>query len=224
MNSVVKLWGQCSPREQWMAVLVALVLLGCLWLLLGHDGLSRELGRLETARAAADARTAQAVSALGELEVRAANRPDAALQIQLEALRRERDRQMVVLERDTAALIRPQVMQQVLQDLLRSQPGLRLQELASFSERVEPSMAEMARDAAQGALDPATVRLYRHGVRLRLEGSYFELRDYLRAIEAGRQQLFWERLEYQVSAAGPGRASIELILYTLGREEGWIGV
>lgn len=224
MERLQKIWRQFSPREQWMAVLVALTLLGSLWLLLGHDGLSRELRRLEAARMAADARTTQAVIALDELRARAANRPDAALLHQLEALRQERDQRKAALERDTAALIRPQVMQQVLQDLLRSRPGLRLHELASFTELVEPPVSEMARDAVQGELGAQSVRLYRHGVRLRLEGSYFELRDYLRAIEAGRQQLFWDRLEYQVKEAGPGRARIELTLYTLGQEEGWIGV
>ena len=45
-------------------------------------------------------------------------------------------------------------------------------------------------------------------MRLTLEGSYFELRDYLRGIEQqsrqpGGRRLFWERLDYQVDEAGP---------------------
>ncbi|MOA64740.1 hypothetical protein D3C78_1908920 [compost metagenome] len=66
-------------------------------------------------------------------------------------------------------------------------------------------------------------------MRVTLEGSYFELRDYLRAIEQqslapGGRRLFWERLDYQVGEAGPGQARIVLELYTLSREAGWVGV
>ena len=80
-----------------------------------------------------------------------------------------------------------------------------------------------ASGTAQAAVEPAPV-LYRHGMRVTFEGSYFEVRDYLRSIEGGDWRLFWERLDYQVGEAGPGRARITLELYTLSREAGWVGV
>ena len=114
-------------------------------------------------------------------------------------------------------------MQQVLQELLQSRPGLHLLRLDSFSERVAVPVDTQVAEALKGS-PLQSLQLYRHGVRLTLEGSYFELRDYLQAIEASGRHLFWERLDYQVGEAGPGRARIELELFTLGQAEGWIGV
>ena len=77
--------------------------------------------------------------------------------------------------------------------------------------------------ALQLAVAPA-VSLYRHGVRLTLEGGYFELIAYLQAVQASGWRLHWQQLDYQVDAGGSGRASIRLELYTLSRQAGWVGV
>ena len=113
-------------------------------------------------------------------------------------------------------------MRRVLEDLLRAQPGLNLMAVESFSAPLEvPGEAEPAKD--EKAVAPA-VSLYRHGVRLTLEGGYFELIAYLQAVQATGWRLHWQQLDYQVDAGGSGRASIRLELYTLSRQAGWVGV
>jgi MSHA biogenesis protein MshJ len=232
MNTLLQRWHGLSAREQWMAVAVALLLPAMAWLLLGHDPLAQRLARLQTERQAADTRLLEARSAQAELQARAAADPDRALRQALLAAQALREHQLAGLEQETAALIDPQRMQQVLQDLLQSRPGLRLLALESFSAPLElpaalPADGQAAVD--KDKQDAATPVLYRHGMRLTLEGSYFELRDYLRGIEqqslaAGGRRLFWERLDYQVGEAGPGQARITLELYTLSRQAGWVGV
>ncbi|MBV2133425.1 type II secretion system protein M [Pseudomonas sp. MAP12] len=244
MNPLLQRWHALAPREQWMAFAVALLLPAMAWLMLGHDPLAQRLKQLQGEQQGAETRRLDARSALAELQARAAVDPDLALRQALLAAQAVRDGQLDALQRETAALIDPQRMQRVLQDLLQTRPGLRLLGLESFSAPLvlpaapaadpqrpasgQPAAVATANTANPAAPAPAPI-LYRHGMRLTLEGSYFELRDYLQDIERqslgqdGRR-LFWERLDYQVDEAGPGKARITLELYTLSREAGWIGV
>jgi MSHA biogenesis protein MshJ len=236
MNALLQRWQGLAPREQWLAAAVALLLSSMAWLAFGHEPLAQRLKQLEGEQRSAEMRRLEARVTLAELQARAAVDPDQALRQALRAAQALRDHQLEGLDRETAALIDPQRMQQVLQDLLQRRPGLRLLALESFSAPLElpvPLPAADGRPAAvNGAADsaaPAPPVLYRHGIRLTLEGSYFELRDYLQGIEAqslaaGGRRLFWERLDYRVGEAGPGQAKITLELYTLSREAGWIGV
>ncbi len=233
MNPLLQRWQALAPREQWLACAVALLLLALGWLQFGHEPLAQSLRRVEGERQSAQARRLEARRALAELQARAAVDPDLALRQALLAAEAVRDGQLAALQRDTAALIDPPHMQQVLQELLQSRPGLRLLGLESFSAPLvlpappaAPAAPAVAGQPASAAT-PAPI-LYRHGMRLTLEGSYFELRDYLRDVEQRSQQggrrLFWERLDYQVGEAGPGKARIVVELYTLSREAGWVGV
>lgn len=233
MNPLLQRWQALAPREQWLACAVALLLLALGWLQFGHEPLAQSQRRLDGERQSAQARRLEARRALAELQARAAVDPDLALRQALLAAEAVRDGQLAALQRDTAALIDPPHMQQVLQELLQSRPGLRLLGLESFSAPLvlpappaTPAAPAVAGQPA-GAAAPAPI-LYRHGMRLTLEGSYFELRDYLRDVEQRSQQggrrLFWERLDYQVGEAGPGKARIVVELYTLSREAGWVGV
>lgn len=233
MNPLLQRWQALAPREQWLACAVALLLLALGWLQFGHEPLAQSLRRVEGERQSAQARRLEARRALAELQARAAVDPDLALRQALLAAEAVRDSQLAALQRDTAALIDPPHMQQVLQELLQSRPGLRLLGLESFSAPLvlpappaAPAAPAVAGQPASAAT-PAPI-LYRHGMRLTLEGSYFELRDYLRDVEQRSQQggrrLFWERLDYQVGEAGPGKARIVVELYTLSREAGWVGV
>jgi len=236
MNALLQRWQGLAPREQWLAVAVALLVPALAWLAFGHEPLALRLKQLENEQRSAETRRLEARTGLAELQARAAVDPDQALRQALRAAQALRDHQLEGLDRETAALIDPQRMQQVLQDLLQRRPGLRLLALESFSAPLELPAPLPAADgqpvaavAEQGKKDAATPVLYRHGMRLTLEGSYFELRDYLQGIEAqslaaGGRRLFWERLDYQVGEAGPGQAKITLELYTLSREAGWVGV
>ena len=70
----------------------------------------------------------------------------------------------------------------------------------------------------------APLTLYKQGLRLSLEGGYFDLLSYLQAIQASGWRLHWDSLDYQVGKEAGAPATITLVLYTLSREAGWIGV
>lgn len=221
MKSLMQRWSSLQPREQWLALLVLTSLILMLWSSLGHDPLQHALQRLQQEQQQALQREQQARQALATLQARSANQPAVALRKALEQARGERDSLRRQLQRDTARLVSPQQMQRVLRELLPERSNLHLLGLESSTRRIEPPLLASATDALQSG--QAAV-LYRHGLRLTLEGSYFELRDYLQAVETAAGQLLWEGLDYRVGEAGPERARIELEIFTLSSEEGWIGV
>lgn len=231
MNRWRQRWRVLAAREQWLAYGVGLALLAALYLLLLGEPLSARQRALETERQGAEARRLAAQAGLAELAAKRAADPNLAYRSALLAAQASRDQLLGAIDRSTAGLVAPATMKRLLQDLLRAQPQLRLLGLESFSEPLQlpgaqsPAQAPVAGVAVEKAQPSAApLTLYRHGMRLTLEGGYFDLLNYLQAIAASDWRLHWERLDYEVGAAGPGRARITLELSTLSREAGWIGV
>ena len=68
----------------------------------------------------------------------------------------------------------------------------------------------------------AGVKIYRHGMRVEFKGRYFDIVKYLQSLEGLPWKVFWgevslETDEYPVS-------KVSLVIYTLSRYPGWIGV
>ncbi len=222
MNKWQQRWQGLAPREQWLAYAVGLVLCGMLYLLLLGDVLAARVARQQSAGHIAEARRLEAASALAELQARLAADANIPLRSALLAASASREELIRQIDQNTAELVTPEKMRGVLEDLLRAQQGLQLLGLESFSEPVKlPDIADATTAPGQAK---APVTLYRHGLILRLEGGYFDLLNYLQAIQGSPWKLNWDRLDYQVGEAGPGRAAISLKLYTLSRNAGWVGV
>ncbi len=164
----------------------------------------------------------EAHAATAELQARLAVDPDANIRQALGQARAREATLLADIDRTTRALVSPAAMKRLLQDLLHERPGLALVALESFSEPLELPEAQPAGEPdGQRAVVPA---LYRHGLRITLEGGYFDLVEYLEAIRDSGWRLHWDRLDYQVGEGGPQRARIRLELHTLSREAGWVGV
>ena len=71
-------------------------------------------------------------------------------------------------------------------------------------------------------LDAADLpHIYRHGVQLRLEGSYFDVLAYVTDLEQSGWQFRWRSLDYRVTDYP--RAVVDLHLETLSRDRELIG-
>ncbi|MES2821879.1 MAG: type II secretion system protein GspM [Pseudomonadota bacterium] len=222
MNKILQRWQGMAPREQWMAYGVGLVVLVVLYMLLIGDPLAKRLAAQTVAFNNAEASRLEAEAGFAALQARLAADPNLQYRNVLLAAASNRQALIEQIDQNTAALVTPDRMKALLQDLLRSQPGLRLVGLQSFSEAVRLPGSETPAAGAPPAVTPVT--LYRHGVRLQLEGGYFDLLAYLQAIQGTEWHLNWESLDYRVGDAGPGRARIRLQLSTLSRQAGWVGV
>ncbi|WP_068827417.1 type II secretion system protein GspM [Pseudomonas sp. BMS12] len=220
MNKWLQRWLGLAPREQWLTYGVGLALLGMLYLLLVGDPLAAKVARQEAAVRLAEARAAEASAGLADLQARLAADPNIPYRSALLASSANREELIRQIDNGTAELVTPEKMKAVLQSLLQAQQGLGLVAMQSFSEPVQLPDPEAKEDKA--AVAPVT--LYRHGLVLQLEGGYFDLLNYLQAVQSSGWKLNWDSLDYRVGEAGPGRAQISLKLFTLSRKAGWVGV
>lgn len=106
-------------------------------------------------------------------------------------------------------ILDPATMAQVLEDMLANQRGLRLLRARNLdAER----LLESDNDAP----------LYRHTLRLELEGPYLALLDYLEELEALPWRIYWQGIEIDAKDYPRNRVRIEIS--TLSFVKDWIGV
>jgi MSHA biogenesis protein MshJ len=222
VNKLFQRWLLLEPREQWLSYAVALAVVGMLYMLLLGDPLTLRVAKQEALTKAAVLSQQAAQVGLADLQAKLAADPNAPYRSALLTAQASGEQLIGEIDHDTAGLLPPAKMRAVLQELLRAQPKLRLLGLQSFSEPLQLATAESDKTPAVAAKAPVT--LYRHGLKISLQGGYFDLLLYLQAIQASGWKLHWDSLDYQVGEGGPAQAKINLVLYTLSREAGWIGV
>lgn len=148
--------------------------------------------------------------------------PDAALKAELTALQGEQEKSDGELRQLGTTLIRPEEMNGLLERLLARQPGLRL---VSLKTRAPQSvLAEKPVNPKADAAKPAEKKfdLYRHGVEIRVEGSYGELQAYVAQLEQMQQKLLWGALQYKV--LDYPKAEMTLMVYTLSPDRAWLAL
>jgi MSHA biogenesis protein MshJ len=99
--------------------------------------------------------------------------------------------------------------------LIDRQRGLRLIRASNLD--VKPLIEQ---DGAGG--QSGEPMLYRHGLRLELEGTYLDCLEYLGAVERLPWKLYWGALDLRTEDFPTNAISIEIFTLSLDRE--WIGV
>lgn len=138
--------------------------------------------------------------------------PDAGAKAELASLKNDQIDIEARLQQLDARLVRPEQMNGLLERLLARHAGLRLLSLKTLKPQSVLQQAEGEADDSFG--------LYRHGVEIRLEGSFAELQAYLLQLERSPQGLLWGGLHYEVSAYP--RAEMRLMVYTLSADRSWL--
>ncbi len=64
--------------------------------------------------------------------------------------------------------------------------------------------------------------VYKHSTSVKFSGDYFQVLDYVRALETLSWRFYWDWMDYSVSSYP--KAEIEIRVYTLSAEEGLFGV
>ncbi len=159
MNNWIERWQALAPRERWLMYAVGLGLLAMLYVLLVSDPLSLRRSQQQASLANIEAREQVALAGLAELQARLQADPNLQYRSALLSAAANRAELLEQIDASTAALISPQQMQALLEELLRKQPQLRLLGLESFSEPVELATATPGEEG----LGKAPVVLYRHG-------------------------------------------------------------
>ena len=114
-----------------------------------------------------------------------------------------------------ADLIPPREIVSVLEELLAEDQSLKL-----ISLRSRPP-ARIGSDQDLNGADPK-LGLYRHGLRIEIEGGFHATLNYLKRLENSEWNLLWDRFEFRVDQYP--KATITIDLHTLSDREEWIGV
>lgn len=217
LRDLVDRYDQLSLRERAIILAALLVLLFVVWQAAFIDPLDRErkqrLLQVESLRAEV-AGLEQGVEAIVAQGV---GDPDRQNREAIAKLNQEIAALDARLAGATSGLIAPKEMAQVLEQLLA-----RTSQMTLHSLRTLPPEAVMAPGSAPGAPGAATAQIYRHGVELELGGTYLETLNFLQALETLPWRFFWDRIEFRVENHPQGR--LRLVLFTIGLQEGWIGV
>ena len=142
--------------------------------------------------------------------------PDAPARARHRALLEQIQRIDAQVAHEQERFTSPERMRSVLEETLRSTPGVQLIQLKSLP--VE-TLTEVA--PAPGASGGERTRVFRHAVELTVGGSYADLYAYLRHLER-MPRIYWGKADYDVRKHP--NATLKLTVYTLSLDKTWIQV
>lgn len=212
-----------SRRERWIlggaALAVTFALVDTLWLTPSLNQRAQAATRLAQKRDEAQQLNAQAL-VLAE-QVR---REESESRSRLERLRGEFGLVAQQLGDFERTLVPARQMADFLRGLLPARGELEIVSLRSLPPtpllvRHDPSTGGKSAD---GPAVPDPANLYKHGVEVRVAGSYASLLRYLAALELAPQKVLWGQLDLRVDQYP--RSELTLVLYTLSLDPLWLAV
>ena len=196
-----------SLRERILILLTGVVLLGAMGIYGWLDDADTRLGQDRQALAAAQ-RDLEILTLENQgKQARLGRDPDAQVRDQLAGVETSLRQMDAELLAQTVDLIPAHEMPAVLEALLSRSANLHM--LALTSLKPEPLMAGEQK-----------VNLFRHGIRLQLEGGYFDVYQYLKALEALPRHFYWKGFDYR-EAEHP-KAAVAMEIYTLSTSKEFI--
>lgn len=142
---------------------------------------------------------------------------------QLETKLANIDKQLVLLTTD---LISPSQMREALLKLLELEPGVSLLSFELIG--AEPLLNLNDDQSNAGAIghtptaEQLGLNLYKHGIKIKLSGKYFQLRNYLQQLEQLSWKFFWQNFRFEVKEYP--RSEVDITIYSLGLNKEFIGV
>ena len=150
--------------------------------------------------------------------------PDVAARIELDRLKKQLGALADRLVAVEGSLVPPQRVPALLEDMIGRKAGLRLLSLKTLpvSPLLEKKSDAEQTGAAKAAdkLAASSAGLFKHGVEIRLEGSYQELAAYLERLEKSQSKLLWSSVT--LSAEKHPRLVLVLTVYTLSLDRTWL--
>ena len=159
------------------------------------------------------AENAKNVEAISSLEKRLANDPNQALKDEIAKLQQRRQQLDLAIARFTDGMIAPERMPALLGHLLSERSGLKVESI-----RTLPAQKILTADKN----NPNAPSIYRHDLKLHLQGSFTQVQTYLRSIEALPSRMVWDEMSFSVAKYPHGE--LTLALHTLSAREELIRV
>lgn len=127
------------------------------------------------------------------------------------------------LEDQQKQFVPPEKMVALLQGMIAKNPKLQLLSLRNLpSTGLSPGAGALTGDVPGRVKATGAHEVFRHTVEISVKGSYFDLLDYLDALERMPQRVFWQALD--LSVAQYPQSVLKLTLYTLSPGKSWLTV
>lgn len=192
--------------------------------LMRHASMSKRINQASTETAAIGTQLAALQSQLKD--------PDAGNRAALQQVRTSMAALDTKLRGLEGSMVSPEKMQAFLESLLSKNRNLELLALrtlplAPLIERPENKKAEEKKTEDRKSDDKSTAsastpNIYKHGVEIRIAGSYNDLFAYLTELERMPQRIIWNHVVLSVEQYP--RCVLTLTLYTLSLDKQWLVV
>lgn len=143
-----------------------------------------------------------------------ANDPGAAKRQKIAALQENLHQMDASLSQVTSGLVPPKEMTRLVEQILLKNSGLQVIKVESL-----PATPLLDGSGETNATGPM---VYKHGLRIELKGGYLDILRYLKSLEAMPWKVFWGQATLKTDKYPD--SSLELLIYTLSTQEGWIGL
>ncbi|MRR51794.1 MAG: hypothetical protein EG825_12940 [Rhodocyclaceae bacterium] len=151
--------------------------------------------------------------------------PDGPAKVELAELRRQLDEVNGRLKSVENTLVTPERMPAFLQSLLGRHRNLELVEFRSLApvpavERPAEAKPDGAGKSTPPAASSNLPNLYKHGVEIKLAGSYADLLAYLTELEAMPDRVLWNKVS--LTTDNYPRSVLTVTVYTLSLDKQWL--
>jgi MSHA biogenesis protein MshJ len=201
---------------------VALVVMTLLQVFLLNPVVSRR-NQLAEQNAQQEAETKAIQDQIAALARAAVQDPNALNRDRLKGMQEQMRQLDQQFEQQQKQFVAPEKMAALLENMIGKDGKMQLVSLRKLpSTSTSPGAAGLSgagggKGQAAGARD-----VFRHTIELTVKGSYFDLLEYLAALERMPQRMFVEKLE--LSVAQYPQSVLKLTVYTLSPEKSWLTV
>lgn len=213
-------------RERW---LVAGAVLGGIALIGAMQFIDPALSRAKLAERGLAEQRAQLLTFQSQVAIlqSASQDPDIAARAELAELRKKLADLGGRLAAMESSLVPPQRMAGLLEDLVGRSKGLQLISLRTLPVKpvLEKPLATVPGSATPGtspSAPDASTGLFKHGLEIRLEGSYADLTAYLARLEKAEVKLLWS--DVSLSSDKYPKLMLTLTVFTLSLDRTWLTV
>lgn len=222
---------QLSMREQVLVALTGIIAIVFILYFYVINGTFHQLSFEQRQNSKLINENKQLVATINDLKNALRRDPNEQLKVQIHNYQHKLtsiDQSLAIL---TSKLVDPIQMRAALEQLLHLQKGVKL--LSFEVESAQPILENEKstnkkqiinqKNAVKNIAKPQVLTgLYRHPIKLKLSGSYFQLRDYLRQLERLPWKFFWEKFDYQLKKYPTSELNIEI--YSLSLKKEFVGV
>lgn len=209
-------------RERVLIFITLLAVVFLLWNFLVQVNFDRERKMLQAEAEKISSEQRSLETQISTLAMAMASDPAIAKNNQINKLNNEIS---VVEERLSGlsqGLISAEKLPKVLEEVLLRTASVKLLQVRTLAASELQLTATTAQTNSAGEANSGGTGVYKHGVLIRVAGSYSELIQLMTEIESLQWKFYWESLDYTVKQYP--NAEIDIRVFTLSSEEGLLGV